>query len=298
MQYFNSVISCLKRLTEGFSESYIPPGTSKPNGPTLKQVITDCSKQGKLLLLNLTNGDKTALRSIHLPEENFVIYTAPFNQIGTYETARFMPVSCLPFCGLFLCVTPLPADCTLLDTFSKETDLSRAIQHFMDNLELLMHRRDEYEARQENINIVVDQDFEFNRLEKEALEEQAREEREKLEQEKREKEIKELEMTVRARFAALPPEPSATEKEIVTLRCKMPTGETKTRSFMKSHPVQYLYDYVAIDTYPKLPVLKYGFPTKRAKELSKTFAQEGFAKKETVIVELKEMFEPSSDEEE
>lgn len=297
MQYLKSIGFCLKQLVEGFKGTYVPPGVIQPEKGTLKSAITDCSKQGKLLVLNMTLNGQSALQKISLPEENFIIYSAPFNAKGTYETARFMPISKLPFCGLFICASPAEGDCTLLDTFSKESDLERATQHFMDNIEPLMHRRDQYESRQQNINLVVDQDLEFKELEKQAIEEQERAEKEQQEKENREKEMKELEKTVQSRFAALPQEPEM-GPDVVTLRCKLPSGVTKTRSFLKSHPIQYLYDFVAVDTYPDLPVIRYGFPVRKVKELTKTFGQENFARKEAVVIEARGLYdEEYSDDE-
>jgi hypothetical protein len=288
---------CLRQLVKGFNKDYVPPGVVQPENGTLKRAITDCSKQGRLLLLNLTINSKSALRNISLPEENFIIYSAPFNSRGTYETARYLPITKLPFCGLFICASPAEGDCTLLDTFNKESDLERATQHFMDNLEPLMRRRNEYEMRQENINIVVDQDYEYKRLEKEALEEQEAAERERREREKQEQEIREMANTVRARFSALPPEPEDSP-DVITIRCKLPSGAVKTRSFLMSHPIQYLYDFVAVDTYPEVPIIRFGFPMRKVKELSRTFAQESFTRKEAIVIQTRHLFEDEYSEEE
>lgn len=291
MNYFKSIAHAFKFLANSFNEGYVAPNAHAVIKKELSKVIRDCSEQGKLLILNLTLNGTPVISDIRLDEENFVIYTSPYNAKGTFETARSLPINQLPFCGLFLCPTADISEIVLVDKFATREDLIRADSFFLENRESLLETRTQYVIKHEVREERDDQDYLYHKLEREQIERQ--EEEERLEQlaKQKEKQIELMIENAKKKFENLPPEPDATDAGVITIRCKLPDGQTKTRRFLPTQKLQLLSDFVQVDIAPNVPVLKYGFPPKLIEDLSKLFQDETFKSKDMVIVESHDPFD-------
>lgn len=295
MNYLKSIVSVFKFLKNSFNDNYIAPGGLAVIEKELSKVIRDCSEQGKLLILNLTLEGKATIPKIFLDEENFTIYTSPYNAKGTYETARSLPIPYLPFCGLFLCPTAQVSEAVLVDKFVTREDLIRADSFFLENRDALLDTRTQYLIKHERVTERNDQDDLYHKLERETLERQEEEEKMERLQQEQQQQLKDSVKIAAENFEKLPPEPDASEPGVIILRCKLPSGETKTRRFLPSQKLQLLYDFVFVDIAPDVPVIKYGFPSKVIEDFSKKFEDETFKAKDMVLVEPHDPFE-SNDE--
>uniref|UniRef100_A0A0E0IMK8 UBX domain-containing protein n=1 Tax=Oryza nivara TaxID=4536 RepID=A0A0E0IMK8_ORYNI len=92
------------------------------------------------------------------------------------------------------------------------------------------------------------QEAELRRLEETAAREAALEKQKQEEEERRKKQLEEeeLESSLASKQASLPSEPAADEEGAVTLVVRMPDGSRQGRRFLKSHKLQFLFDFLDI----------------------------------------------------
>lgn len=290
MNYFSRIIKCTKLLFHSFSFQYDPP-MSQCNPPqSLLSAIVECSQRGKLLILHLTINKKAIETPINLPEDDFLIYTAPFNSRVAFDISRGFAIDSLPFAGLFFCPSGSPSDVQLIDKIVDLEDVARARQHFRRYQNEMYDRRANYIAHESNRNIINDQDSEF--LEAERLARQQEEEERRLQELERQKEerIRQKERELEEKLKNLPPEPSPDDPDKVTIKFVLPNGEHKVRKFSRSNSLTVMHDFVAPIGGPvKKPIISYGFPIRSVSQdmNNRTFKDEvDFHKSETVYVEF------------
>jgi len=283
MGYFFQVADCLKRLVASFHFSYSPPCEVDTEVRSLATAISDCYNQGKLLVLHLTDKSKISLK-LDLNEEDFIVYTAPFNSSKVYEVARCFPINGLPFVGLFYCPTSNYNDAQLIDKIVDIDDLLRTGVHLNRLKNTLYERRSNYVIRETERNVLTDQDVAYEEalLEMKRLEEEEIQKMANIEEMKRRKQL--IIDECERRFHKLPSEPSSNDPNSITLKISLPNSEPKIRRFMKTDPLQFLYDYVAFDGAPNPPKIKFGFPPQKVKNLERTFEEYQFMKKDSVFV--------------
>lgn len=284
MSYFSRIVESLSRLGRSFFFGYIPPGDSGEVKLSLSNAIKDCYNQGKLLVVHLTKNGVGVFPEIVLPEDNFLVLTAPFNSRTMYEIARYFPVNSLPFAGLFYCPSPDHSQIQLLDKIVDMEDLLRCGQHFVNLQGVLLERRSIAIAKSFERRVIVDQDAEFRALEEEALRQQEEKEQIKIKEEEEKKQSEEKQKHVLVRYNSIPVEPPEGAPGVITIRITLPGNEMKIRRFHRDDSVQILFDYVAKDAFPQIPDIKYGFPPQRLVNYSQTFAEAKFARKEAAYV--------------
>lgn len=291
MSFFRQIRSCLKYLANSFKPDYCPPGCAS-NGNNLESIINDCSVQGKILILHLTNNQvKSNIDLTQFDEENYIVYEAPYNSRECYEITRNLSLTCLPSVSLYFCRTKYWRDMMMIREIKSINDIKIARR-------LIFMLRDELGKRKRSFNnskisrvILDDQDKEYNEI----LEQVQKEEREKLqkeEEEKREKEkIENKKQEAFNRFNSLPPEP--TNEGCIEVMFKICNKPTKSRKFLKTDQIQLMFDFVDIDITPSNTLIKYGYPIKTINEEDKvkTFEEMKFGKRVVVQVDQDDDYE-------
>lgn len=293
MNYFGRLKGIFGRFFKSFRYDYDPPYAQCSPPISLSRAINDCSQQGKLLILCLTlNGEKVNV-PLDFPEEDYIVYSAPFNSRSTFDLARNFQVDSVPFVGLFFCRTKNASDVQLIDKIADVDDYLKVGSHFRRLSRELYDRRDKYVMNEEARLILTDQDQEYNQVlrkaqEMEEIEKKKKEHEEKIKQDKIEKKDRAI-----RRYNSMPAPPSKGDPQSISVRFMLTGKPTKEREFKMSDEAQLLYDYVSIDYAPNQPVIKYGYPPRALsmQDMDKTLSDLRFAKKETVFVE-------SDDEEE
>ena len=295
MSYFSHLFSNVKLLFNSFSYNYDPPNSRFDPQSTLNSAIIECSNQGKLLLLRLTESNQDMENSLNLPPESFLIYQIPYNSRHSFQITSDLPISSFPFTGLFFCPTSNPKNMRLLFTVNTTNDFLK-VPSFYDELAAdLIERRERYHATQVAREILTNQDQEYQEVLNEAK--KIEEERHKKEERERvienHKEIKKS--AALKRYNLLPSQIDHNDPSAITIRCMIANKTQKERIFSKNEPARNLYDFVNIDFAPEDPKIMFGFPSRTltTNDLDKTFAELGFSKKETVFVDSND-----SDEEE
>lgn len=300
MNFLYSVFGRVKTLLSSFSEGYQPPSTEVQLSDSLKSVIAQCYDTGRLLIIQLTNGDKKLFDEINMPEEDFIVYNAPFNSIDAFDICRFLPVNKLPFAGLFYCQTRDHTGLHLLEPLSEDRDLLKCGHYITVFGEPLYEARARYlrssEEREEldyidrSYQDLVEKDEELQRVEKEK---QEAEEQVKLLEKRKELAVEQA----RLNYEKLPPEPED-GPDVILLMINFLGGEipSKKRKFLKTQTLQSLFDYVYYYTAPNKPLMFACIPQRRLLDMSKTFLDEGIPARCSVKVTQREIDEYSDDE--
>lgn len=286
MTYVKRTLELLKRFVQSFNQNYVPQMSECETPTSLEEAVTTCYKRGMLLVLNLTVHGKKVNVPLELPKDDFMVFTAPYNSKSVYDIVRRLSIDTLPFVGLFFCPTMQAVDMQLIIKIADQNDALCAPHYFQEFSRELMERRARYEVREATRNIVNEQDREYEEVLKEAQRREAEEARKIEEQRKLQEEIKLKRSVALKRHSSLPAV-EGDPKDMITIRFLISGREPKTRVFLKTDKVSSLYDFVAIETAPKEPVLKFGFPTRTFSmdDRQKTLEEMKFVRRETVLVE-------------
>lgn len=293
MNYFSRIKTICSRFFKSFRYDYDPPNAQCSPPLSLNSAIRDCSNQGKLLILNLTmNGEKIDV-PLDFPEEDYIVYSAPFNSRSTFNLARNFQIDTLPFVGLFFCRTKNAIDIQLIDKIVDVEDYLRVGNHFRRLSRELYERRDKYVINEESRSIITDQDQEFNEVLREVQEKEEIQKQKMLREEKIKENKKQKVDQALKRYNSMPCPPPKGDPKTVSIKFMLTGKQSKVREFSSSDEAKLLYDFVSIEYAPNQPKIKFGFPqrTLSMQDMEKTLSELRFAKKETVFVE-------SDDEEE
>lgn len=287
MNYFSRLKGICGRFIKSFRYDYEPPNTQCNPPQQLLTVIRDCSNQGKLLIINLTlNGEKINI-PLDFPEEDYIVYSAPFNSKCTFNYVRNFQIDTLPFVGVFFCRTKEVSDVQFLIKIVNLNDLNNVAAIFRRLSRELYERRDRYVITQESRIIINDQDQQYNEI---LLEAQKNEEIQR-QQEIRETEIEKNKQAkikhALKRYNSMPAPPPRDDPKTVSVKFMITGKQAKVREFRATDTARLLYDFVSIDYAPETPKILYGFPqrTLSQSDLDRTLSDLKFAKKETVIVQ-------------
>lgn len=289
MNYLRSIGRAISLLAHSFTYSYVPPLAECTLPMTLAEAVSECSIRGKLLVLHLTKNKRTVDVSVDLPEETFVILTAPFNSPFAYEASRFFDLDSLPFIGVFFCPTSSPSDAQLINRITTENDI-RVVLRQLETSHLaveLAGRRSRFEQRESSRVLINEQDSAYEEVLREA--QRRKEEKRRIKQANAKKEEEKQTKVAYAlkRYHSMPAEPQPDTSDTVLIQFLIDGKDTKRRVFRKSDKAQMLLDFVAVDCAPHEPVLRFGFPARSLSpnDRDKTLAELGFARKEIVTVE-------------
>lgn len=280
------IVRCFSLLKKCLSYAYEPPGSHCNPPQSIQSAVSECSDQGKLLILHLSLNEQTANFIQELSNEDFVIFSSPFNSRASFHITRNLPVSSLPFVGLFYCPSRNTSDVQLVDTFKNANEFSRIRGHFRRFSSFLQERRNQYISREVARTIVIDQDAEYNEILHQAqlIERKKQEELEK-ERKKEENKQQKINNALR-RFNSLPNPPPKDDALTYDVQFIISNQKPKIRTFKATDEVSLLYDFVAVDVAPNTPVIKVGFPprTLTRDDFHKSLSDLQFAKKQTVFV--------------
>ena len=305
MRYFHSIQQNFKLLLKSFSLNYQPLNAPSFNSQTLSEAIEECSKQGKLLIIHLTkNGDSITV-PLEFSPDNFLVYTTPFNSNESYDISQQLSISSLPFAGLYFCPTRHLKDLEFLQPLNTMQSLSTVHAHFERKMQILFNKREDYQTMKANREVLGEQNQEYDRVVMEVAQEEERllriEESERKKAEHLERQIQEA----KERYNALPPEPSPSDPNRITIKAMLPGSGSKQRMFLSSEPIIHLLDWINIDYTPIQFSVAYGYPQKiinykNVDIINQTFKEGQFAKNDVVYinVEGEEEEEEDNNEEE
>lgn len=247
-------------------------------------------------MLHLTKNRDRVQVPLDLPQDNFTVVTAPFNSKFAYEISRFFEIDSLPFIGLFFCPTSSPWDAQLIDKIVDVEDVFRTSVHVERSglARELAERRSRFAQKESTRVIINEQDTAYEEVLREAQKRKEEKRRAKAEIVQKEQAKQAKVSHALRRFKSMPAPPPSETADTVAIRFVIDGKQPKTRLFMKSDKAQLLFDYVAVDCAPEVPVIKFGFPPRvlQKADLDKTLAELRFARKEIVTVE------PNDEEEE
>lgn len=272
-----NTIKSLKFIVGKVLDVVFGPTVYEDEPNKLNDAIKQTYKQGKLLILHVYDGDTPKFTSIELPESDFLIFNTKLTQ-SVFSFLLNYKVSSIPFCGCFYCPSDNPSDCKCIRQIPREEEIALVFQSFFAYKDFLLDRR----YRENNREIINEQDQQYqeeyqNQLDFEEEEYAEEEDIQYLDNFTKEE--------VEARFSSLPEEPSENDPDAITVKCNI-NGKTKVRRFLITDSAAFLYDFVAIDTFPEIPLIRYGFPSIQLEDYDKTFADLHFSKKEMVYVEI------------
>ena len=252
----------------------------------LKNCISECSKNQRLLLIvTNVNGNKV-VSNIDLPPDQFTIYESSYDARELQIVDNFLPEKeeMKPFAGLFSCPSPTHPFMNLLFEIESDDDIPHCLEIYQEVFSTHSDR-EQIEIDHTDRFFIDEQEYKFQQLEREAIEDEEGESENIIKTEQNhqnESNYNEIKM----RFNSLPQEPEENEKTTISIKIRMPDGSLKTRRFRKTEQIQNLIDFVYIDTYPHFPIIKFGFPTQIIENYSETFEERGFSRKELVTVEI------------
>ena len=293
MRYCRAIVQNFKLLLNSFSFNYDPPNAPSLNPQTLKVAIEDCSKQGKLLIIHFTKNGKLINIPLEFQPDNFFIYTTPYNSRESYEVSQHLQCPTLPYAALYFCPTRHLKDIEFLQSLTTMQSLSTVHLHFERKMQILFNKREDYQNIMTQREVVDEQNQEYDRIINEIHQEEERqlqlEETERKKAEHIERQIQE----VKKRYNSLPPEPSSSDPNKITIKAMLPGSGSKQRMFSNLEPISHLLDWIGIDLTPIQFNVSYGYPQKIISYkdfdiINQTFKEGQFAKNDVVYISIEE----------
>lgn len=285
MSFVSHIGRCLRYLVSSFSADYVPPCAAS-TCENLEAAISDCSVQGKILVLHLTrNGAKSDFDFTQFDEDSYYIYEAPYNSVNCFSITKYLDISSLPSVSLCFCRTKFPKDMIQIREIKSMNDLKIARRLVFTLRDELAKRKRSYINSKVSRVIIKDQDKEYNEVLKQAQEEEVQKRKKEEEERKENEKMENRKLEAIRRFNSLPPEPTGDNCiEIMFRICNKPT---KSRKFMRTDKVELMFDFVDVDMLPSNSIIKYGYPIKTIMEEDKTrtFEEMGFGKRIAVHVD-------------
>ena len=202
--------------------------------------------------------------SVNILKQNFVIYPLLENTNEGYRMQNIVSDNQLVFPAFVFCYNSSKYPNVILNRnhviYILESEaITLKIFHkiLLDTSKKLNYNKNNNSANEfdksfgplTDAEILNQQNFDMEKLEKEVIKKEEELKIEKISEEKRKKEeeknIKEIEDKAKEAKSKIVDEPSPDEKESTEICFRYPDGETtKNRRFLKSHTIQNLYDYI------------------------------------------------------
>jgi len=251
--------------------------------------------------------------SVNILKQNFVIYPLLENTNEGYRMQNIVSDNQLVFPAFVFCYNSSKYPNVILNRnhviYILESEaITLKIFHkiLLDTSKKLNYNKNNNSANEfdksfgplTDAEILNQQNFDMEKLEKEVIKKEEELKIEKINEEKRKKEeeknIKEIEDKAKEAKSKIVDEPSPDEKESTEICFRYPDGETtKNRRFLKSHTIQNLYDYITSlgeDIYTEKENNSFSlyqvFPPKKYDIMENTLEKEGLFP--NAVVQIKE----------